>query len=300
MSKARKTKELKYNLFDRGRKHTGVDRGNVDFTSMISLINSPAVQEMIETGSMVGFYGHQIRQRFGMTPPESTIIDGKVVHLEPAFKTISIKADKDGTVTHQEEFLDNEAGEYAKRQYAAKAGGFSTAVNYKNAGGSLTPSGFFGFDYVLQPNYSTNVGDGQLFDGLFIPEQPTGEIACFDSATNVESLTPAQAMIARMLESQIIDQYDSISEKLRLYSHAEQAHDQLAQLERQEAMKKRRAELQAQRQKDIYLGMVGETRSFDSVLAEAEQYLDMQPKANNKEKEEFKPSRLRRAFGFFS
>ena len=46
-------------------------------------------------------------------PSESTVIDGKVVHLGPTFKIISLKTNKDSTVTYQEEFLDNEAGEYA-------------------------------------------------------------------------------------------------------------------------------------------------------------------------------------------
>jgi hypothetical protein len=36
-----------------------------------------------------------------------------VVHLGPTFKIISLKTNKDSTVTYQEEFLDNEAGEYA-------------------------------------------------------------------------------------------------------------------------------------------------------------------------------------------
>lgn len=39
-----------------------------------------------------------------------SVIDGKVVHLEPSFKIISLKASKDSTVTYQEEFLDDEAG----------------------------------------------------------------------------------------------------------------------------------------------------------------------------------------------
>jgi len=115
MSKSRKTNTLKYDLKKRGRTVTGQDRSNVDMQAMVEQINSAKTQELVNTGSLIGFYGHQIRQRFGMFPPETAIIDGKVVRLEPAFKTKSIKAYPDGTVEHQHEFLDNESGEFAGR-----------------------------------------------------------------------------------------------------------------------------------------------------------------------------------------
>ncbi|TLT99097.1 hypothetical protein FD904_20290, partial [Acinetobacter baumannii] len=79
-SKNRKTKVLSYNLHDRCRKFTGVDRSNVDVDAMVNLINSDHVQEMVATNSLQGFYGHQIRQRYGMVPPETVIIKGKVVY----------------------------------------------------------------------------------------------------------------------------------------------------------------------------------------------------------------------------
>ena len=72
-----KTEILKYNLHDRGRKYTGQDRSNVDVSAMIQRINSPDTQELVSTGGLFGYYGHQIRQRFGMMPPETAMIDGK-------------------------------------------------------------------------------------------------------------------------------------------------------------------------------------------------------------------------------
>jgi hypothetical protein len=275
MSKGKKTKVLQYNLHDRGRQHTGVDRSNVDFKKMIQLINAPSTQEMVKTGQLVGYYGHQIRQRFGMVPPESVVIDGKVVQLAPAFRTVEIKAASDGTVTHRAEFLDNNAGQFAQEQYLAQIGGFSTAVNYrKTPPNQLTPSGFFGFDYVVQPNYATNIGDGQLFDGLAIPEQLEDEISCFDSATDLTLLNPSQAMIARLLEQQIISTYDSIHTQVTLGQINEQALDQIDALSQQMAMQQRKRDLQAERQRELYSGMVGEVRSFDSVISEADQYLN--------------------------
>lgn len=106
-----------------------------------------------------------------MVPPETVIIKGKVVYLSRAFKTIELRASKDGTVEHREEFYDNEPGEIALQDYKAQAGGFSTSVNYKNVGGRLIPTGFC-FDFVAQPNYASNVGMvSYLMDYLFLKSQ---------------------------------------------------------------------------------------------------------------------------------
>lgn len=295
MAKGRKTKPLVYNLNDRGRRYTGVDRSNVDIAAMVNLINSASVQEMVSTGSLQGFYGHQIRQRFGMVPPESVPIDGKMVRLEPAFKTISIHADKDGNVTHQAQFLDNETGEFARKQYLAEVGGFSTAVNYRRDGGQLVPTGFFGFDYVMQPNYALNVGDGELFDGLFVPEHQEGLISCFDSATDIQQLSASQAMIARMLEEQITREYDNIHAQITLMQHANSAYDQVAVMHQQMGHLERKKVIQAQRQVDLYTGMVGEIRSFDSVCEEANAILSKIDKPEPEQKPEVKKKRF---FGF--
>lgn len=41
--------------------------------------------------------------------------------MPPAFRTLESYADKNGDVTHVEEFFDNEAGEYARKQYFTRA-----------------------------------------------------------------------------------------------------------------------------------------------------------------------------------
>ncbi|BCU64863.1 hypothetical protein [Acinetobacter bouvetii] len=48
---ARKTRKIKYNLFEHGRLHSGRNRANVDMKEMINQINSPKVQEMIKIGT---------------------------------------------------------------------------------------------------------------------------------------------------------------------------------------------------------------------------------------------------------
>lgn len=104
-SKNRKTKVLSYNLHDRCRKFTGVDRSNVDVDAMVNLINSDHVQEMVATNSLQGFYGHQIRQRYGMVPPETVIIKGKVVYLSRAFKTIELRASRMEQLNTEKSFM---------------------------------------------------------------------------------------------------------------------------------------------------------------------------------------------------
>ena len=272
-SKGRKTKRITFNLHERGRQFLGKDRSNVDMNEMIKQINSPQVQEMVKTGTLYGYNGHEIRKRYGMNPPDSVIIDGKVVYLERAFRTLECYADKDGNVSHVTEFLDNESGEYARKQYLARVGGFSSAQNYKRAGLGLIPVGFYGFDYVTQPNYTTNVGDGQLFDGLAIPIEQDGLVASFDNATDITQLSASEAMIAHLLEQQIIRDYDNIHAQTELLNMHGQALDQIDVLSNQVARKERREALQAQRQHDLYSGMVGEVRSFDSVCEEADALL---------------------------
>ncbi|MFP5065479.1 hypothetical protein [Acinetobacter pittii] len=283
-SKNRKTKVLSYNLHDRCRKYTGVDRSNVDVDAMINLINSDYVQEMVATNSLQGYYGHQIRQRFGMVPPETVIIKGKLVYLASAFKTIELRAFKDGTVEHREEFYENEPGEVALQQYKAQAGGFSTAVNYKNVGGRLIPTGFFGFDFALLPNFASNVGDGQLFDDLFIPEEPESVVSCFDSATDISQLTPSEIVIAQLLEDQILQTYDNINSQIHLLNELGNAQGLVGELSEVVDKQKRVQQLREERKKELYTGMVNPVKSFDSVQQQAEQILQSMDQPSIKEK----------------
>ena len=138
-------------------------------------------------------------------------------------------AEENGDVTHVAEFFENDAGEYARKQYLGRAGGFSSAQDYRRSGLSLVPVNFYGYDYVMQPNYTTNVGDGQLFDGLTVPEHQDGLISCFDSATDISLLSPSEAMIANMLEQQIVRDFDNIHAQLQqLNEHALDQVDMLA------------------------------------------------------------------------
>lgn len=158
---------IRYNVHERGRKHRGKDR-NFDLRALTALVNSPEVQEQVKNRDLVGYYGHWQRMKFGMRPPETVIVDGKMVNIEPALVTTYLRAEPDGTIEHRTEFLDTASGKVAARLFRSKAGGFSSAINAKPRGNLHVADGFFGFDYVLEPNYTTN--RGYLFDSAAMPE----------------------------------------------------------------------------------------------------------------------------------
>ncbi len=167
---------IRYNLADRGRAVRGVDR-NFDLASAARLINSPDVQERVRHGDLLGYFGHWPRQKFGLNPAEGGVVDGQAVAVAPALRTVSIKASPDGWVEHEAEFLDTVPGKIAARMFASKAGGFSSAIySGRTIGSKSVPTGFYGFDYVLEPNYSGNRGYALCLDGVM-----DAELTAYDS-----------------------------------------------------------------------------------------------------------------------
>jgi hypothetical protein len=157
------TDSITYNVRERGRKFRGVER-NFDTAVLAKVINGPDVQERVKHGDMLGYFGHWPRVKFGMQPQEGAIVDGKAVALPVAIRTLDLKADTDGTITHRAEFLDTEAGHVAEGLYKSKAGGFSSAIDALPRTSPAIARGFYGFDYVLEPNYTTNRGHKVLLD----------------------------------------------------------------------------------------------------------------------------------------
>lgn len=144
------TKLITYNLSDRGREFRGADR-YFDIPAIVNAINSPACQERVRKRDMLGYFGHWPRMKFGLNPTEGGLEKGRAVILTPALVTTHLKAYPDGTIEHQAEFLKTDAGIVASKMYESEVGGFSSAI-------SLNPPEFWGFDYVNEPNYSTNRG----------------------------------------------------------------------------------------------------------------------------------------------
>lgn len=258
---SRITQKITYNLHDRGRNATGVDRSNVNVQAMIAKFNSPEVQEHIKAGTLHGYCGHQIRQRYGMIPPETVIIDGRQVMLEPAIRTVFLHADKDGNVTHQQEFYENESGNHVYRQYKAKVGGFSTALNYLVNGSELLPNIMGGFDYVFAQNFADNACLG-----------------LFDSAMDGDSLE----LFNGILEQEIIAMYDGISELSQVYDYLGAMSEKANKLERQLKVENAKRMRRALRQKQIDLDVFDSALcagvvSFDSVVSQADSFLTAQP-----------------------
>lgn len=272
---SRITKPITYNLNDRGRLLTGKDRGNVDIKAMINKINSPYIQEQVDSGNFNGFCGHQIRQRHGMIPPESAEVDGKIILLAPSHRTVYLKAEDDGTVTHKQEFYENVPGEHVLRQYKAKIGGFSTAVNYFVDGPILRPNVFGGFDYVFAPNFLENAS-----------------IGLFDSAMGEDALEA----LHNMLDMQIVELYDSMSESNQNYDYqmamSKRARVAEAELARFKAQTARRLQKSKQLQLDEFdSALYSHTLNFDEQLQQAQAFFDIpvnhgkeQPKKTDHEK----------------
>lgn len=178
-----KTGVITYNVRERGRRHRGVER-NFDTASLAAVVNGPAVQEKVRNRDLQGYYGHWPRTVFGMEPREGGVVDGKVVRIEPALVTTSIQAGQDGTIEHEVEFLDTAPGRTAKRLWGSRSGGFSSAISARQGpGGKDIVTGFYGFDYVLEPNFAGN--RGFALDGV----QALEGAALLDSVAESEAQT---------------------------------------------------------------------------------------------------------------
>lgn len=160
-----RTGVISYNLNDRGRQFAGQDR-KVDIEATMRLLNGPQVQELVRKGDIYGYFGHMFREKYGLNVPETAIENGKVVVLEPNVRTVMIKCLPDGTIKHEQEFLDNAPGRIAARLYASKAYGFSSVFHAPEENGLRTPKTFHGMDFVRTPNYDTNRGYDSMLDSV--------------------------------------------------------------------------------------------------------------------------------------
>jgi hypothetical protein len=161
-----KTGTITFNVTQRGREHRGQPR-NFDTAALAAVVNGPEVQERVGKRDMLGYFGHWPRRVFGMEPGEGGMFDGRQISLEPAIVTTLLKARPDGTIEHEAEFLDTAPGRTAKRMFSSRTGGWSSAISVREYAGRDVPIGFHGFDYVTEPNFSTNRGyalDGVLGD----------------------------------------------------------------------------------------------------------------------------------------
>jgi hypothetical protein len=128
---------------------------------------------------------------------------GKPITLKPAIRTTFLEADNNGNLTHQTEFLDTQEGKDAYDLYQNKVGGFSAAMTTVPKGVTEIPVSFYGFDYVLEPNFSGNRGYTLQFDS--VPNDPI-LLERFDSIEDDSEV------------GELIHVFDSVEDEL-LYQH---------------------------------------------------------------------------------
>ena len=206
---ALRTKEITYNVHDRGRQALGQDR-RLDLDLLAKIVNSPATQERVKNGDMLGYYGHWPRRVFGMAMCEGGIVNGKRVSLEPACRTFLLHCDNSGNITHREEFLSGQDGQISQRLYEDKVGGWSTAIDAVPNTDPALPTVFHGVDYVQEPNYHTNRGHGGML---------------LDSLTVL-----AGADVASMLDAVLSESRSGQSQLLAMFAALSQQHQALAEV----------------------------------------------------------------------
>lgn len=195
---ATRTGVMRFNVRERGRQFRGQDR-NFDTAALATLINSGEVQERVSQGDMLGYYGHWPRVKFGMEPMEGGLVAGKQVSLEPAVRTVYLKAHADGTIEHEEEFLDSAPGKLAERLFKSKAGGFSSAIVAPRRGATQVPQSFHGFDYVLEPNYTKN--RGYALDGVDMDSLTDEDFAVLDEVSQYNNLLDSTNVILDQIQN---------------------------------------------------------------------------------------------------
>lgn len=173
---------ITFNLKERGRQHRGMPR-DYDIPKLVECINGPTTQERVKHRDMHGYYGHWPRLVFGPEPREGGIVEGKVVKIEPALVTTYLKAYSDGTVEHRSEFMETEPGKAVASLAASKAGGWSAVIDNKRPA-------FWGFDYVLEPNFTKNRAYALTLDSVGALADVTLDdvSAYYDSALEIVAL----------------------------------------------------------------------------------------------------------------
>jgi len=187
MAMSKRTGVIRYNLNDTGRTYTGQPR-KIDIDAAMRLLNGPALQESIRKGDVVGYIGHQYREKFGLDVPETVIVDGKEVVLEPGVRTIYIKCYPNGDVEHEQEFLNSAPGRVGQRLWDSKAYGFSSAIYAPEEGGVRVPKGYFGMDLVRAPNYDNNRGYAVMLDSVTPGAFAETDTFASDSAALLDSV----------------------------------------------------------------------------------------------------------------
>ena len=267
---------IRYNLKERGRQFRGVER-NFDIPAIVAAINSPACQERVSTRGMIGYLGHWVRIRFGLEPPEGGIAKGKAHAVVPAIVTTSLKAYPNGDIEHKTEFLNTSTGRIAAEMYDNKIGGFSSAIDENN------PT-FFGFDWVNDPNYSTNRGYSLALDSA-----ATGAMT-LDDIVAAEFNDQAEAMVLLLERSEYREKI-ALDSAVALQNENEQLLSLLAEYDA------KTSSLAGMNLKsDAMAQMDRDRRAFDSVHIPNSFMVDKPSQQDKAKDDEYKKLRSRLVF----
>lgn len=195
-----KTGIIKYNLNDRKRELTGQNR-DFNVKKIAQHINSSKFQESVKHGDVYGYFGHWVRQRFGLRPEETAIDKGMLIPIEPAILTASIKAYQNGDVEHEVQFLDTQTGKVAQQMHQSGTGGFSSVIDFESGE-------FYGFDYVKSPNFSGNRGYAMAFDDA------SGSSLAFDDLMSSMNEAMRYAQSLEVMNAELAQKAIAISEGL--------------------------------------------------------------------------------------
>lgn len=159
------TIKCSFNLFQEGRTYTGHHR-NYILENAMQVCYAPETREKIRLREALGYLGHgrrELSKRLAL--PEVSAIklpDGSAVITEnvPANVTTQFEVHKDGTVEHTQDILETAPGKIVSGLNSSRVGGFSWACGGFDggAGGKTKLSGFYGFDYVMNPGFASNRG----------------------------------------------------------------------------------------------------------------------------------------------
>lgn len=269
-----RTDVITYNLKERGRSDDlGLNRNDVDIRSWINAINATHTQELVESGDMYGYYGHEIRQRFGVLPPDTFVNEaGETIRIEPAIRTIKLSADNEGNVTTQYEFMPTDHGAYASQLNKIKAGGFSGVVlrnPVKNRSGFHEVTGFYGSDYVKTPNYNTHRGYAQ-YDALILDHE-----SMFDSLVQA---SPNEIMLKRALETAIMSQRDSIAVTMQANGMIELYQNEAMSAQNELIARQQRAEIinqkRARRKDEVLDNLICPSQPFSELMAQYDGFVN--------------------------
>ncbi len=113
-----------------------------------AMVENNSTQARIANGYAVGYYSHDSRSRKkGYVAAERDDNGNEVI---PCCKTLKMEwVEGENKVRHTQRILNNKIGKEIQKLIENGVGGFSSVHNLSNGS-------FYGFDYVISPNFSSN------------------------------------------------------------------------------------------------------------------------------------------------